>query len=139
MTAKKNEKEFKINLGTDGFVGIKERFTAGEKTFLVFDSDEYRLGELNATIADGALAKRRVVKGNRLDITEFCKRAGFLEINVDLIEKGVVLKTWKLEPFVVRENGGSYELIPEIALLRKEVRMMKKALKELNKKIDETM
>ena len=131
--------ECKISLGANKFVSIPERFMAGEKTILAFASSEYDLGELRATITDGTFAKRHVVKGGKFDITEYCKKAGVLEITVDLILRGTVAKTWLLEPFVVRENGGGYELIPEIALLRKEVRRMKKIIKELNTKINDTM
>jgi hypothetical protein len=112
---------------------------AGEKTTLAFESSEYDLGELHITITDGTFAKRHVVKGGKFDITEYCKKASVLEITVDLILRGTVAKTWLLEPFVVRENGGGYELIPEIALLRKEVRRHRKILIELNKKINDTM
>lgn len=129
----------KVTLGANKFVSINERFMAGAKTVLAFESSEYELGELHATVTDGAFAKRHVVRNAKFDITEYCKKAGVLEIKVDLVARGAVVKTWLLEPFVVIENGGGYELIPEIALLRKEVRRMKKIIKELNAKIDETM
>jgi hypothetical protein len=131
--------EYKVTLGADRFVGINERFMAGEKTILAFESSEYALGELHVTITDGAFAKRHVVRDKKFDISEYCKKACVLEIKVDLVMGGAVVKTWLLEPFVVRENGGGYELIPEIALLRKEVRTMKKIIKELNTKINDTM
>ena len=131
--------EFKVSLGANEFVGIKERFTAKEKTVLAFESSEYPLDELRVTITDGTFAKRHVVKGAKFDITEYCKKACVLEIGVDLMLRGTVAKTWKLEPFVVREDFGGYELIPEIALLRNEIRTMKKVIRELNSKITETM
>lgn len=131
--------ECKISLGANKFVSIPERFMAGAQTVLVFESSEYDLGELRCTITDGSFARRHVVKGGKFDITEYCKKAGVIEIAVDLILRGTVAKTWLLEPFVVRENGGGYELIPEIALLRNEVRRHKKILKELNTKINDTM
>ena len=136
---KKNVLERKVVLGSKKFVGISERFMAGAKTVLVFESEEYPLGEIHATVTDGTIAKRHVIRSAKLDITEYCKGAGIIEIRLDLVDKGAVVKTWLLEPFVVHQNGGGYELIPEIALLRREIRMMKKALKELNSKIDETM
>lgn len=131
--------ECKVSLGANKFVSIRERFFAGVTTNLAFESSEYALDELHVTITDGTFTKRHVVKGGKFDITEYCKKAGVLEITVDLILRGTVAKTWLLEPFVVRENGGGYELIPEIALLRKEVRTMKKIIKELNTKIKDTM
>lgn len=91
------------------------------------------------TITDGTFAKRYTVKDAKFDISEYSKKAGVLEIRVDLIAMGAVAKTWLLEPFVVWENGGGYEFIPEIALLRKEIQTMKEIIKELNNKIDDTM
>lgn len=131
--------EFKISLGNNEFVGIKEKFIAKEKIILAFESSEYPLDELRVTITDGTFAKRHIVHGKKFDITEYCKKACVLEIVVDLMLKGTVAKTWKLEPFVVREDFGGYELIPEIALLRNEIRTMKKVIRELNSKITETM
>lgn len=131
--------ECKVTLGADKFVGIKERFVAEEKTILVFASGEYDLAEMQATITDGTFAKRHTVRGGRLDISEYCKKAGVIEIQLDLVLRGTIAKTWKLEPFVVTENGGAYELIPEIALLRKEIKILKRIIKELNSKINDTM
>ena len=131
--------ECKVLLGANRFVGIKDRFIAGDQTILAFESREHTLDELHATITDGTFAKRHTLRNARFDISEYCKRASVLEIKVDLIKGGAVVKSWLLEPLVVRENGGGYELIPEIALLRKEIRTMKKIIKELNSKINDTM
>ena len=131
--------ELKVSLGNNEFVGIKERFNAGREAVLAFESSEYPLDELRVTITDGTFAKRRFVKDAKFDITEYCKKARVLEIGVDLMLNGTVAKTWKLEPFVVREDFGGYELIPEIALLRNEIRTMKQIIRELNSKITETM
>ena len=131
--------ELKVSLGNNEFVGIKERFNAGREAVLAFESSEYPLDELRVTITDGTFAKRRFVKDAKFDITEYCKKARVLEIGVNLMLNGTVAKTWKLEPFVVREDFGGYELIPEIALLRNEIRTMKQIIRELNSKITETM
>lgn len=129
----------KVLLGANKFVGIKDRFIAGDETVLAFESSEYALDELHATITDGVFAKRHIVRNARFDISEYCKKASVLEIKLDLVKGGAVVKSWLLEPLVVRENGGGYELIPEIALLRKEVRTMKRIIRELNSKINDTM
>lgn len=131
--------ECKVTLGANKFVGMQERFTAKEKVILCFESSEYELGELHATITDGTFATRHILNGARFDISDYCKKAGVVEITIDLVLKGAVAKTWLLEPFVVRENGGGYELIPEIALLRKEIQTLKQIIKELNSKIKDTM
>lgn len=131
--------EHKVILGADKFVSIKDRFLAGKEAILVFESNEYPLDELQVTITTGDGLYRRTAKDGAIDITDFCKKANVVEIGVDLIMRSVVAKSWLLEPFVVREAFGGYELIPEVALLRKEIRTMKKIIKELNSKIKDTM
>ena len=132
--------EYKVTLGENKFVGFHERLTAGKENILVFESGDYSLEEISATITDGTFAKRHSLKEARFDITEYCKKAGVIEISLDLIHRDKVVKTWLLEPCVVWEIGnGPYELIPEIALLRQEIKTMKQLIVELNTKINETM
>jgi hypothetical protein len=131
--------ECKVNLGADKFVGIKDRFIAERETILVFESTEYPLDELHVTISDGRSSYRHTVKSGRLDIAEYCRKATTLEIKVGLVLRGKIAKNWLLEPFVVEEVIGGYEMIPEIALLRNEIQTMKLAIRELNSKIDDTM
>lgn len=131
--------EHKVTLGTSKFVGMQEQFNAKEQVILVFESSEYELDELRVTITDGASTDLHTLTDARFDITDYCTKEGILEIAADLVKKGSVVKRWLIEPFVVRENGGTYELVPEIALLRNEIRTMKQIIKELNSKIYETM
>ena len=131
--------ERKVTLDANKFVSINEVILAGESTILAFESSEYSLEGLHATISDGTFVKRYALKDAKFDITEYCKKARVLEIKIDLVLKGTLAKTWQLEPLVVRENGGGYVLFPEVALLRKEIRTMKKIIKELNSKITDVM
>jgi hypothetical protein len=131
--------EHKITLGGEKYVPLRERIKAGANTEFVFESSEYALDELQVTITNGDYIKRHTVKGKAFDLTPYITKAGVIEMTVGLVLRGTVAKTWLLEPFVVRENGGEYYLIPEVALLRKEVKRMRKALLELNTKIKETM
>lgn len=131
--------ERRVTLGANKFVSINDIFRAEEKTVLAFESSEYDLGELHVTITDGSFAKKYIVKDAKFDITDYCKKACVLEIGVDLVLRGTVAKSWRLEPFVVREDFGGYVMIPEIALLRKEIQTMKQVIKELNTKIYDTM
>lgn len=131
--------EYTIRLCAEEFIGFPCFIRAGANTKLLFVSDEYPLDELQVTITNGDMLIRRTIKDGMLDLTQYTTKACVVEIVVDLVLKGCEAKTWRLEPFVVRENGGGYVLIPEIALLRKEVRRMKKIIKELDTKINDTM
>lgn len=131
--------EHKITLGSDKYVGVRERIRAGANTKFVFESSEYTLDELQVTITNGDYVRRYTVKDKTFDLTQHTLKAGIIELTVDLVLRGAVAKTWLLEPFVVRENGGKHYLIPEVELLRKECKRLRKAVRELNSKIKDTM
>lgn len=131
--------EHNITLGAEHFIRINDLILAGEKTVLSFESSEYPLDGLQATITDGTFGKRHTLEEAKFDITEYCNKARVLDIRLYLILEGKVAKEWTLEPLVVRENGGGYVLFPEIVLLRNEIKTMKKIIKELNSKITEAM
>ena len=131
--------ERKITLGNEQFIGMRDKIIAGTHVDLVFESSEYPIDELRVTVSNGSIARRHDVKNGKLDITQYCVKASVVEVVVELVLRGSVAKKFVLEPFVVRENGGAYVLIPEGALLRQEVKTLKKIIKELNSKIKQTM
>lgn len=128
-----------VNLGADKFVCINDRFCAEDNIIIAFESSEYPLDEMHVTVTNGEVTRRKTVKDGMIDISEYCKKAAVIEIGVELVLRGAVAKAWLLEPFVVKELNGGYEMIPEIALLRKELKTMKTIIKELNSKIKDTM
>ena len=131
--------ERKITLGNEQFIGMRDKIIAGTHVDLVFESSEYPIDELRVTVSNGSIAIRHDVKNGKLDITQYCVKASVVEVVVELVLRGSVAKKWVLEPFVVRENGGAYVLIPEVALLRQEVKTLKIIIKEMNSKIKQTM
>lgn len=130
---------YEIALGNERYVPFKDRVLAGKETKFVFKSSEYPLDELQVTVTNGEFIRRHTVKDQEFDLSRYITKASVVEVTVDLILRGVTAKTWVLEPLVVRENGGQYILIPEIALLRAETKRLRKAMRELKSTIKETM
>lgn len=131
--------EYKVLLGENKFVRMPPTIKAGEQAVLDFDLGDYALGMLQATIHSGTVTRVRELDSTQLDITEFCQKACVIEIRLDLSYRGVIAKTWEFEPLVVSEHNDSYEVIPEIALMRQEINLMKQVIKEFNTKINDTM
>lgn len=130
---------YEIALGNERYVPFKDRVLAGKETKFVFKSSEYPLDELQVTVTNGEFIRRHTVKDQEFDLSRYITKASVVEVTVDLILRGVTAKTWALEPLVVRENGGQYILIPEVALLRAETKRLRKAMRELKSTIKETM
>jgi hypothetical protein len=130
---------YEIALGNERYVPFKDRVLAGKETKFVFKSSEYPLDELQVTVTNGEFIRRHTVKDQEFDLSRYITKASVVEVTVDLILRGVTAKTWVLEPLVVRENGGQYILIPEVALLRAETKRLRKAMRELKSTIKETM
>ena len=64
-----------------------------------------------AAPAVAAVAKKviaYVVTDKKVDLSEFTKQAGVIEIQVSLVALGKVAKSWEIEPIVVIETEGVF-------------------------------
>lgn len=132
-------KIIKLTLGNGSLVRVSESVRAGEGTVIRFDSTEYNISQLSVLLNDGISVKHFTVEDRQIDITEYCDKARVIEINVELLLKGKSAKKWQIEPIVIKEDGDTFEVIPEIAFMRQEIDTMRQIIKELNTKIEETM
>lgn len=105
-----------------------------ESVKLVFESDSYVINVLLVTING---QQRKVLAGRELDVSEFFKKAGKVEISVAAIEKGVVLKSWTAETILVKEIDTTYQAIPEVVELSAKIDTLSKAVAELAKIVKE--
>lgn len=71
------------------------------------------------------------VKDGMLTIPPEFLAPGILYINFRQFENGEPTKRWNVEKVILRTLGDKYEVIPEMVLLRDEIRTLKKAMKEL--------
>ena len=131
--------KIKIMLDTSPLVRMPGVIVAEEKNTLVFESSAYVLDQLAVVVSDGKRETRQTVRNKAVDISDFTRSAGVLEIKVDLIKRGKVAKTWTFEPLVARELNGAFEIIPETAYLRQEITKLKQVIKEINTKINDIM
>lgn len=129
-----------INLNLDGrnYITHNEIITVPEEEVkLVFASSVYVLGTLVATVSDGAerLQFKLTKQDKEINITDFCKKAGRVEITVSLTVRGKIAKKWQIEPLCVREIDGTFEAIPEIEALKERLARAEKAIAEMSKLI----
>lgn len=129
-----------INLNLDGrnYITHNEIITVPEEEVkLVFASSVYVLGTLVATVSDGAerLQFKLTKQDKEINITDFCKKAGRVEITVSLTVRGKIAKKWQIEPLCVREIDGTFEVIPEIEALKERLARAEKAIAEMSKLI----
>lgn len=129
-----------INLNLDGrnYITHNEIITVPEEEVkLSFASSVYVLGTLVATVSNGEerLQFKLTKQDKEIDITDFCKKAGQVEITVCLTVRGKVARRWQIEPLCVREIDGSFEVIPEIEELKERLERAEKAIAEMSKLI----
>ncbi len=106
----------------------REAITLPETVELSFTSCIYALGELVVTIG----GEQYKTHGDKpIDVSAHFTKAGEVEIMVSLIARGDVVKTWAVEPFIVKEVDGTYKAIPEIENLKERVVLLEKASQEL--------
>lgn len=126
----------KINLVlcAASFVSHNEIVTVPEeKVEIAFSSPIYPLDSLIITARKGAEMKQYRPTESVVDITEFCKSAGLVEMTAILEARGTAAKVWQIEPLVIKELDGSFAVIPELVAMRQDIETIKKALVEITK------
>jgi hypothetical protein len=131
--------EIKLALEMDRIVRIPGVTVAGEKNVITFESSSYSLHKLEVVVSNGEKQKTYTVKNKAIDITDLCHKACVIEFAISLIVKGKTVKTWDVEPLVVREVDGTFKLLPEIIALRENMARLEKVVIELNNKINDSL
>ena len=90
-------------------LGNTEPFIVPEKLEVEFES-VYKLEKLVVEVKKGDEIKKFVVKDQKIDLSEFTKQAGVIEMHVSLMALGKVAKTWEIEPIVVVETEGTFTI-----------------------------
>ena len=138
--------KIEINLKANPFVKMPVQLYEHEQSVLLhFVSDIYPLNVLGVYLKSGDREKNIVTHGEDVEITDFC-RAGQLDIQISLLERGEKVKTWRLEPLILKEAEGGLISIPgldemqaQISALSDGLERTQLALAELNSKINETI
>lgn len=126
--------DIKITLGALHLVktDITSPIILPEKFNLIIDSGRYVAKELSVAVTcGGAEYKYKTAPGEALDISQGLDRAGKVDISIKYIERGEVLKSWRIEPLYFKEVNHGFEVIPEIEALKSDILLLKNALLEL--------
>lgn len=122
-----------ITLSDARLVRIYEAVTIPEEVYLRFVSPVYSLGTLAVTAKNGNRKKDFKTRGEPIDITELCRKAGTVDIEVSLLVRETPVKTWRIEPLILREINHAFEAIPEIEEMRRAIDSMRGELATLKK------
>ncbi len=101
-----------VELNTMNIVrlGISEPFIVPENLELEFES-VYSLDKLLVEVKQNDKKQKFVTYNRKVDISEFTKQGGLIEVAVSLICGGEVVKEWELEPIVVKEINGAFKIL----------------------------
>lgn len=128
-----------INLKANPFIKMPCQLYAHEQeVILSITSEIYPLKTLSIDLSDGKNHKTVITHGEPVDITQYF-RAGKLDIQISLVEKGEKLKTWRVEPLYLKEIDGKILSVPQIDKMQEEIQTLRLALAELHSKINETI
>jgi hypothetical protein len=112
--------------------GEKQILIPEESVLIQIYSTVYELGTIVVTVKNEYCTKQfKTTGGSFIDITEFCKKSGLVEIEVDKIIEFESVKKWRVEPILLREIESEFCLIPEIEAIKDELGTVKKALSEV--------
>lgn len=122
-----------FNLPAGGVIPAPEAVILPDGVDLSLASDIYCLGTAVVCIRrDGKTVFRyKLTGGETIDVSDAFLFAGTAEIEITLIAKGEVAKTFRVTPFAVKEVGGTFSLLPEYKALKSEVEMLRAAIADL--------
>lgn len=122
-----------FNLPAGGMIPAPEAVILPDGVDLSLASDIYCLGTAVVCIRrDGKTVFRyKLTGGETVDVSDAFLFAGTAEIEITLIAKEEVAKTFRVTPFAVKEVGGTFSLLPEYKALKSEVEMLRAAIADL--------
>ena len=110
------------------------------KISLVFTSNIYKLGTLvGKVISEETTISFKAAADEKIDISEICKKAGTVTIIVSLVAHGEVLKTWNVEPIILKEVDHQIHATPELDELKNKISRLELAIQEIKKLVEETI
>ena len=91
-------------------LGNTEPFIVPENLILEFES-AYRLDKLLVVAKQNDKTVKIVTYDKKVDLSELTKQAGTIEVSISLICNGKVAKVWELEPLIVLEIDGNFQVM----------------------------
>lgn len=122
-----------FNLPAGGMIPAPEAVILPDGVDLSLASDIYCLGTAVVCIRRGGetVFRYKLTGGETVDVSDAFLFAGTAEIEITLIAKGEVAKTFRVTPFAVKEVGGTFSLLPEYKALKSEVETLRAAIADL--------
>ena len=122
-----------FNLSAGGVISAPEAVILPDGVDLSLTSDTYVLGAAVVCIRRGRekIYRYKITGGETVDVSDAFLFAGTAEIEITLIAKGEVAKTFRVTPFAVKEVGGTFSLLPEYKALKSEVETLRAAIADL--------
>ena len=122
-----------FHLPAGGVIPAPEAVILPDGVDLSITSDIYCIGTAVVCIRrDGKTVFRYKLTGDEtVDVSDAFLFAGTAEIEISLIAKGEVVKTFRVPPFAVKEVGGTFSLLPEYEALKTEVATLRTAIADL--------
>lgn len=122
-----------FHLPAGGVIPAPEAVILPDGVDLSLTSDIYCLGTAVVCIRRGGetVFRYKLTGGETVDVSDAFLFAGTAEIEITLIAKGEVAKTFRVTPFAVKEVGGTFSLLPEYKALKSEVETLRAAIADL--------
>lgn len=125
-----------LTLTASTYVRVGEPIILPDTVEIEFESPTYRhnLGVLHVKVSNGAQGKTyKLSERVPLDITEYCTHAGVVDITVALVIRGETVKTWRVEPLIIKEVEHTLAVIPEVEEMKAQLAEMQAQLAEMRK------
>jgi hypothetical protein len=136
LSGEEYQMQITLNTGSLAMMDLKEPFVLPDALDFEIVSPVYRLNTLVLTARNGDVVEQ--IKLDKKPFKNELKKtlfAGKIEIEISLLVKGDIVKTWRLPDIIIKETKYTFEAIPEIEELKNEISKLKQGFAEILKLI----
>ncbi len=124
-----------LNTGSLAMLDSNEPFVWPDTLDIEIVSPVYRLESVAISTKNNGEAKKYTLKQKPFNLSLKDLKAGRLELEISALVNGEPVKSWRVPDIILKEVNHTFEAIPEIEALKKEIGTLKQAITELLKLI----
>lgn len=124
-----------LNTGSLAMFDSNEPFVLPDTLDIEIISPIYRLESVAISVRNNGETKKYTLKQKPFNLNLKDLKAGRLELEISALVNGEPVKSWRVPDIILKEVNHTFEAIPEIEAIKRELTTLKQGIAEILKLI----
>lgn len=124
-----------LNAGSLAMLDSNEPFVLPDTLDIEIVSPVYRLESVSISARNNGETKKYTLKQKPFNLSLKDLKAGRLELEISALVNGEPVKSWRVPDIILKEVNHTFEAVPEIEALKREITTLKQGMAEILKLI----